>query len=383
MIEQGQALLTTREHLREEIAKSGGHEGLPDLAELLEPRSMSLLRSEVATCLAGDSPILVQGESGTGKTSLAVGVAHASGRTPVVRATLGASDDLNTITSELFGHERGAFSSAVTKRVGLVEFADQGTLILDEILNLPPHAQQLLLDFTQFGTYRPLGYDRPEPKRANVRIVAATNGDIRAAVEQGTFREDLYYRIAGATLYMPPLRERREDAPGIAEAFLRRLDPDRSWKLTVDVRRLLVSDAIDWPGNVRQLESVVRRARDRAVARDVAATQIAIDCFMPRDFGVESFAALGAPVVTVAPPRAPTAEGPASTRPVTMPGIGEQWSVILEARDSLDRRERQLIVEALDAHDGVVAHVARELGVARTSLVSRMSTLGIHAQKKR
>jgi len=97
---------------------------------------------------------------------LAHSIAETSGKRPIVRATLGGSDDLNTITSELFGHERGSFSGATGRRVGLVEFANGGTLILDELLNLPPHAQKLLLDFTQFGTYRPLGYDRAEPKRA-------------------------------------------------------------------------------------------------------------------------------------------------------------------------------------------------------------------------
>src|SRR5438477_9590402 len=102
------------------------------------------------SALAGTSSILVLGESGTGKTLLAQAIAEASGRRPIVRAVLGTSDDLNTVTSELFGHERGSFSGASGTRMGLVEYAHKGTLILDEVLNLSPHAQKLLLDFTQF-----------------------------------------------------------------------------------------------------------------------------------------------------------------------------------------------------------------------------------------
>src|SRR5687767_14987062 len=146
---------------------------------------MESIRRELQSAIHGESTILILGESGTGKTLLAHAIAEASGRLPVVRAVLGSSDDLNTITSELFGHERGAFSGALTRRTGLFELAHGGTLILDELLNLPPPAQQLLLDFCQFGTYRPLGYDRREPKRAEVRIIACTNGDIERALAEG------------------------------------------------------------------------------------------------------------------------------------------------------------------------------------------------------
>jgi transcriptional regulator with GAF, ATPase, and Fis domain len=355
---------STRDQLRVAQAHCMEARRTPPLEDLLSPPSMQAIRREIESAIPGDSPILILGESGTGKTLMAQAIAEASGRRPIVRAVLGASDDLNTITSELFGHERGSFSGATGKRMGLAEFANGGTLILDEILNLPMHAQQLLLDFTQFGTYRPLGYDRAEPKRAKVRLIAATNGDLQAAIRERRMRQDLYYRLAALTIELPPLRQRREDIPTMAESTLRRADPARTWTLSVPLRKLLVSPALDWSGNVRQLERAIERARERAVARDPEANVLTPEHLEARDV---DHASLDAPSASVSPP----AES-----------LGAAWQKLQGERAKLDEREQSVLRQALAQSGGVVAQAARELGIARTTLSSRIDVLGIRTPRR-
>jgi two-component system nitrogen regulation response regulator GlnG len=337
---------------------------------------MRELRTDVRAAVAGQSSVILLGESGTGKTRFAELIAKASQRTPIVRATLGQSDDLNTITSELFGHERGAFSGAAGKRTGLVEYADGGTLILDEILNLPSHAQQLLLDFTQFGQYRPLGYQGRTPKLAKVRLIAATNGDLSRAMRDGRFRQDLWFRLAAVPLRLPPLRERRPDIPQIAETFLRRLDRGRLWRLTVPARRLLLSEELDWPGNVRQLEGLMRLARDRARSENPDNLGIRAEHIQAQDFGR-----------TVLEVPAPDAQVP---RPVVTrefqvepDELDDSWARLQHERRALDAVETRIIEMALRRHLGVVSYTAKELRVSRTSLISRMNTLGIDYKRFR
>ena len=365
VLEQHGRTQTERILLREARAHCTNVCHTPPLADLLASPSMRAIGLELESALQGDAPILILGESGTGKTVIAQAIAEASGRKPVVRAVLGGSDDLNTITSELFGHEKGSFSGATSRRVGLVEFADGGTLILDELLNLPPHAQQLLLDFTQFGTYRPLGYDRAEPKRARVRVIAATNGDLRAAIRERRFREDLYYRLAAVTVELPPLRERRGDIPALAEATLHRVDTGRTWTLSVPLRRLLLSKELDWSGNVRQLERTIERARERAVIRDPEAVLLTPEHLEARDLGQ-------------APPQ--SVAGPDEDE---SPPLGVEWQHLQAERAKLDEREQSVLRRALMQSGGVVAQSARELGIARTTLSSRIDALGIRGGLRR
>lgn len=355
--------LTTRgEVIRGELSEAKSHcleaRSGPTLDGLLGFRSLSRLKDEVHLAVASSAPILLLGESGSGKTMLAHAIAAASSRKPMVRVMLGASDDLNMIASELFGHERNAFTGANSKRVGLVEFANGGTLVLDELLNLPPNGQRMLLDFVQFGTFRPLGYERLEPKRADVRIIAATNGDIQVALREGRLREDLYHRLAHFELEMPPLRSRREDIRVLAERFL--AQTGRVLTLSLDVRRLLLSPDLSWPGNVRQLERAVMRARERALARDPDAQTLLVEHFEERDIGMGS-----------------KNEG-SNAEPAP---IGAKWQQLQRERSRLEDEEKDLLREALNATNGVVSQMARDLGIARTTLASRLDALGLRGSK--
>ena len=361
LIAQQTVIEDTKEDLRAVRATEPSGQAL-SLDELLEPESMTAIGEELRSAIGGDESIMILGESGTGKTQLATAFAHASNQEPIVRATLGLADDLNTITSELFGHERGSFSGAVSKRKGLVEYANNGTLIFDEVLNLTHHAQQLLLDFTQFGTYRPLGFQGPEPKAAKLRIISVTNGDIQKAIADRVFRQDLYYRLAAVPIVLPPLRERRWDIPNIAVRYLHRIDPKTNWELDGSAMEALLSPNVRWGGNIRELEAVLKRARNRA--RAASSTDPVIEA---------QHLDLGNGQALVEPKRA-------SVRPSVNPGhdeIRNRWQGLAAQQRDLDSLERAVIEDALASCHGIVARTARMLDVPRTGLISRMGRLDI------
>src|SRR5215210_4466135 len=207
------------------------------------------------------STVLITGESGTGKELIAKAIHEASTRVGRPFVTVNSSNiPSELLESELFGHTRGAFTGAVAAKKGLFEVADGGSIFLDEIGDIPPETQVRLLRVIQEREFTPLG--DTTPRRVDVRIIAATNIDLKEAVRQGSFREDLYYRLSVVPIELPPLRDRREDILPLAQHFIRKYNEENgrevSEQIAPDVLALL--EGYLWPGNVRELENAIERA---------------------------------------------------------------------------------------------------------------------------
>ena len=203
------------------------------------------------------TPVLISGESGTGKELVARALHYRGSLAsrPFVAVDCGSLVP-TLIESELFGHEKGAFTGALRSKQGLLQSADTGTIFLDEIGELPLEMQAKMLRFLQEKEVRPVGSN--EKVKVDVRIMAATNRDLDAEYKKGTFRKDLYFRLNVVTIHLPPLRERRSDIPLLANWFLDRLAPGRNVSVTGNAMKALL--AYDWPGNVRELENCLERA---------------------------------------------------------------------------------------------------------------------------
>jgi two-component system NtrC family response regulator len=219
-----------------------------------ESEPMQRLRRRIEVLAATDLPVLVAGETGTGKELVALALHRQSGRRGAFVPLNCGSIPKDLVESELFGHERGAFTGATARRAGVFQEADGGTLFLDEIGELPPALQPRLLRALESGVVRPVGCDREVA--VDVRVVAATHVDLQAAVAAGRFREDLYYRLAAAVLATPPLRARAADVALLCRHILDEL-PGHCRITERAVERLA---AHRWPGNVRELKNVLRRA---------------------------------------------------------------------------------------------------------------------------
>src|SRR5947207_3209741 len=230
-------------------------------AEIISASSeMEAVKKMILKVARSSSPVLIRGESGTGKELIARSIHNQSPRvTEMFQAVNCAAINENLLESELFGHEKGSFTGAHAEKKGLFEVADRGTLFLDEIGELDIGMQAKLLRALQEREIRRVGGTRT--MKVDVRVVAATNRDLRAMVSDGRFRDDLYYRINVLSVDVPPLRERREDIPVLIDYFVKKHTRNTSRLvrgLTPETRRLMID--YSWPGNVRQLESAIERA---------------------------------------------------------------------------------------------------------------------------
>jgi transcriptional regulator with GAF, ATPase, and Fis domain len=216
--------------------------------------------SELSKVAPTDATVLITGETGTGKELFARAIHKRSRRSPRAFVSVNcAAIPSSLIASELFGHEKGAFTGAVQRRQGRFELAEGGTIFLDEIGELPAEIQIALLRVLQEREFERVGSNRPI--RANVRVIAATNRDLEAAIEDKTFRSDLFYRLNVFPLEVPPLRERQEDIPLLVEHFTLRFARRAGKRIErISTRTLSLLKSYDWPGNVRELQNVVERA---------------------------------------------------------------------------------------------------------------------------
>ena len=254
-VRERQRLIMENRELREALQERHRVEGI-----IGESGRMQEVLSLVRRVAGSDATILIQGESGTGKELIARAIHYASprARAPLVSVNCAALPE-TLLESELFGHEKGAFTGAVAARKGRFELADGGSLFLDEIGDLPLHLQVKLLRVLQEREFERVGSSRPVA--VNVRLLAATHRDLEALVRAGRFRDDLYYRINVVSISLPPLRERREDIPLLLDHFVEkfsRRNGKRIGGLTREAREALLR--YDYPGNVRELENLVERA---------------------------------------------------------------------------------------------------------------------------
>jgi two-component system nitrogen regulation response regulator GlnG len=222
--------------------------------------AMQTVCKQIGRVAPQDVNVLILGESGTGKELVARAIYHHSRRNqePFLAINCAAIPE-SLLESELFGHERGAFTGADRRRIGKFEQTHGGTLLLDEIGDMAPHTQAKILRLLQEGTFDRLGGS--EPITADIRIIAATNQNLDALIEQGNFRNDLYYRLRGITIHLPPLRERREDIAELAHYFLFRFNRQIGTAVqSISSEALELLERYEWPGNVRELQSVIREA---------------------------------------------------------------------------------------------------------------------------
>ncbi len=333
---------------------------------------MQAVFKTVGQVAVSSATVLVTGESGTGKELVARAIYSHSERSrkPFVPVNCAAIPE-TLLESELFGHERGAFTNATARRVGKFEMAHQGTLFLDEIGDMSVATQTKILRVLQSGEFERIG--GTETVRVDVRIIAATNRDLEAMMRDGTFRSDLYYRLNVVRVELPPLRKRREDVPLLIEHFLRRFHRDREKHLQISNAAMEKLTAHTWPGNVRELENTIRNAILTAKSETLLAADIRLR---------EQPGPTPEPPAPTTPPKPEPDPKPVIEDPEfeDIDGMIEPiFESLVAARSrgvrysTFDVVERALLVHALNQTSGNQLRAAQLLGITRSTLRKRIA----------
>jgi transcriptional regulator with PAS, ATPase and Fis domain len=338
--------ISTREERIKELNKELGNRFKYDNM-IGKSKPMQSLYALLDKIKGADSTVLIQGENGTGKELIAKSIhynSHRKEKTFIVQNCSAFNDNL--LESELFGHMKGSFTGALKDKKGLFEMADKGTFFLDEIGDTSPQMQVKLLRVIQEGTFMPVG--ATEMRRVDVRIVAATNRNLKEMVEQGTFREDLYYRLNVINIRVPPLRERKEDIPFLVEFFLNKIKEGQ-----VGPKRMLTKRALErlfdyaWPGNVRELQNEI----ERLVVLSGEENKLMPELLSPKILETsEKSKVQGARV-----------HG--------------------KLKDALEDLEREMIREGLRRTGWNKSKLAKELGISRAGLIMKVEKYGLDKRK--
>jgi formate hydrogenlyase transcriptional activator len=321
-----------------EILRTGDQDSYERRFEQIIGNSSALeaVLEQVERVAPTGSTVLIQGETGTGKELIAHAIHHISSRCgrPFVRLNC-AAIPLDLLESELFGHEKGAFTGAIAQKIGRFELADKGTLFLDEVGDIPPALQPKLLRVLQEQQFERLGSTRTH--QVDVRLVAATNRDLAEMVKRGEFRSDLYYRLNVFPILLPPLRERREDIPALVSHFVEILGRRMGREIEhIPMETMSALSSYQWPGNIRELQNLIERA-----------VILSNDGVLPNPL--------------------PAADA-------------DQRAAISTGATTLRDSERTLILQTLEAVRWVIGGpkgAAAKLGLARTTLIHKMQKLGI------
>jgi nitrogen regulation protein NR(I) len=315
---------------------------------------------------ASDATALITGESGTGKELVARAIYHHGNRSqqPFLAVNCAAIPE-QLLESELFGHERGAFTGATLQRIGKFEQCNRGTLFLDEIGDMTPATQTKILRVLQSGTFERVGGN--QPIQVDVRIIAATNKALEQAVAARQFREDLFYRLNVVRIHIPPLRERREDIRLLVNYFLKAFAKDQTGPpRSIAPAALRLLEKYHWPGNVRELENAIRRALVMAKGEAILAT----------DFPPEISGQGVNPTAS-----APTLAGETVLADMALPARQLfQWARRDPKLKILPAVERELVILALKETNGNQAHAAKLLGITRATLRKRLEKFGIQRE---